>query len=86
MNKTIAEHMKDIMIEQGFNIVWYGDPLLLHECANRSRLKERSNSQRGNHPLNVITKVLNGLEKSDLFDKYYIKHLGKQCRAFKLKS
>jgi hypothetical protein len=84
MSKTIANHMKEIMIEQNMPIVWYGDILQLHECANRSGLKSRSKSPRGNHPLNIITKVLNALDKSSLFEKQYIRHLGRLCRAFKL--
>ena len=85
--KTIAEHMADIMNEEGQEIVWYGDLDILHECADRAGSKDRVrvNSRRNTHPMTLMQKVLAGLDRSDLFEKSYIKHIGRPARAYRLK-
>lgn len=85
MKKTIAEHMKDILIEKERDAVSYGDLNEIHECAERSGMKDRNKSTYGSHPLNIINKVLNALERSDLFKKRYIKFFGRHARCFVLK-
>lgn len=83
MKKTIAEHMKDILIEQGIEVVWYGSLENIHECAKRAGMYEKS--YKGNlHPLSINNKILSGLDRSELFEKMYIKHIGRPARAFKL--
>ncbi len=83
MKKTIAENMYDIMIEQEFEIVWYGNLDIIEECARRSNIISK-------HPKLTIVRVLNGLEKSDLFIKGYIKAdfdgRNRRYRSFKLKT
>ena len=85
MTYTIAEHMRDILIENDINTVWYGCPDEIHECARRSGMYERVKGKFGNHPLNINSKVLSALSRSDLFDEYRIKHIGRPSRAFRLK-
>ena len=83
MKKNIAEHMRDIMLEKGINIVWYGGLDEIHECARRVGMYE--DSYKGNtHPLAVNRKILAALDRSNLFQKVYIKHIGRPARAFKL--
>lgn len=83
--KTIAENMRDILIERGYNSVAYGDLDDIHECAERSGMYERIKSKRGGHPLNTINKVLNGLERSEIFEKGYTNINGRIVRRFILK-
>ena len=82
---TIAEHMKDILLERGYNSVSYGDLDEIHECANRSGMYDRVKSKRGEHPLNIISKVMSALERSNLFEKGYMKgNNNKNIRFFYL--
>ncbi len=84
--KTIAEHMRDILLEKGYESVSYGDLDEIHECAERSGMYDRVKNKRGSHPLNIINKVLNGLEKSELFEKgYKTGNGGRDIRWFTLK-
>lgn len=90
--KTIAEHMKDILFENkqrwsldGQMSIWFGDIEQIHECAKRAGMYEKAKVQHGTHPLNIIHKVLNGLERSDLFEKRYMKWENKNVRRFVLK-
>ena len=78
--------MKDILIERGNISVSYGDLDDLHDCAERSGMYERAKNKRGRHPLNIVNKVLNGLEKSKLFEKVYdAGNNGRKIRTFILK-
>ena len=85
--KTIAEHMVDIMNEEGIDIIGYGDLDLLHECADRSGVhnRVRINKRENTHPLTVMQKVLAGLDRSSMFEKTYIKYIGRPARGFRLK-
>jgi len=87
MKKTIAEHMADILREENMRAVWFGDIVQIHECAVRAGIYERVRGQHGDRPLRVIQKVLNALERSDLFEKGYIRFDGNKapCRSFKLR-
>ncbi len=82
MKKTIAENMFEIMVEKDIDIVWYGDLTTIEECAFKSKIKSK-------HPKITINKILNGLEKSVLFEKGYIKAdfngTNRQYRSFKIK-
>jgi hypothetical protein len=80
--KTVAEHMADILREQGRSSVWYGDLDEIHECARRSGMYDRSGCT---HPLAINNRVLSGLDKSPLFTKAYIKHIGRPARSFTLR-
>lgn len=79
--KTIAEHMKDILIENNTNIVWYGDLEYIEECATRSGMRERDGNK---HPLAINNRILSALDRSSLFTKSYIKHIGRPSRCFRL--
>jgi len=83
VKKTIAEHMADILREHDRDTVWYGDLDEIHECARRAGMYNRS---RNTHPLAVNNRVLSGLEKSQLFSKGYIKHVGRPARCFTLQT
>lgn len=80
---SIAQVLKEVMIETNTPVVWYGDPDILHVVANRSGIYDRS---KDHHPLSIFQRVLNAAERSHLFDKGYIKHAGRQYRSFQLKS
>jgi hypothetical protein len=82
MKKSIAENMADVLIESNRDSVWYGDLDEIHACARRSGMYDRPGNT---HPLAINKRVLSALDKSDLFDKGYIKHLGRPARHFKLK-
>ncbi|QWU14272.1 hypothetical protein SAMN04487895_101569 [Paenibacillus sophorae] len=82
MKKTIAEHMYDILIENGRNSVWYGDLDEIHECANRAGMYDKHGDH---HPLKINNRVLSALDKSDLFTKGYIKHIGRPARHYTIK-
>ncbi|QVK19681.1 hypothetical protein KHQ81_15655 (plasmid) [Mycoplasmatota bacterium] len=81
MKKTIAQNMADLMKKKKVRIVWLGDPDLVGECAKISNMKK-------DHPLKLIYRVLNALDKSPLFSKGYIysDHEGRNIkyRSFKL--
>mgnify|MGYP004595069787 CR=1 FL=1 len=63
--QTIAETMYYLMQEQDLQYVWMGDLHLLEECAQHCHLKKK-------HPANMLQSVLNGLDRSDLFQKGYL--------------
>lgn len=68
MKKTIAEHMRDILIERDIENVWYGSLDEIHECAERVGMYKES-YKGDTHPLSINNKILSGLERSDLFEK-----------------
>ncbi|WP_159641643.1 hypothetical protein [Erysipelothrix anatis] len=87
--KTIGEHMRDILLEgakeinyKGTLVAGYGTPDEIHECARRSGMYDKVKGDKGSHPLNINNKVLMGLERSPLFKKSYIKHIGRPARAY----
>jgi len=63
--KSIAEHMADILKENGYKYVWKGDIDLIEECADRAQMKTL-------HPLRRINNVLAALDRSSLFEKKYL--------------
>ena len=77
--KTIADYMVDILNENGLGGVGSGDCSLLDECARRAKV-----SPRISHPLNRHHCVLNGLDRSPRFKKFYIRHNGRLIRNFRL--
>ena len=66
--KTIAEHMRDMMIEDGVSAVMWGDGVLV-TCAYRAGCQP-------GHPLNKMVQVLDALERTksgrELFVKGYV--------------
>ncbi len=80
---TIAENMFILMCKKNTDHVWMGDIHLIEECAKLSNIQK-------NHPQKVIQAVLNGLEKSELFEKGYLftEYNGKKrkFRCFSIKS
>ena len=85
--KTIADHMVDILNETGFTTVWMGSIDLIHDCADRANVTK-------DHPLKTINSVLNALDRSNKFEKGYIRATAltgttdRTCkyRSFKLKT
>lgn len=73
--------MADILRENNSAMVWYGSLDYIHECARRSGMY---NGEFSEHPLNIIQKVLAGLDRSELFKKGYIKHIGRPARCYRL--
>lgn len=67
--QTIAEHMRDVLIDNECNSVMWGDCRLLDECADRATHTTLMEA----HPLDRHIRVLNSLERSNLFEKFYIK-------------
>ena len=65
MNNRIADQMKQILLENDRISVWYGDTYIIEECAFRAGIKKQ-------HPLNTIQRILNALDRSDMFKKGYI--------------
>lgn len=70
-------HMADFSL-------WVGDPSSLHEIADLSGVRNRCRVKQGSHPLNVIDKVLAGIERDERFEKGYIRGL-RRSRIFTLK-
>ena len=69
--KTIAEHMKDVLIKNDCDSVMWGDCHNLDECANECK---HTNLMKL-HPLTRHQRIFNALEKSKLFKKKVV--LGK---------
>jgi hypothetical protein len=65
MKKTIAQHAKEYLVENGHNGVMWGDTWLLDAIADRCIHTNLTIL----HPLNRHTRILNALEKSSLFEK-----------------
>lgn len=92
MNKrTIAEHMRDVLIENDCEGVMWGDCGLLDECADRATHTTLMKA----HALDRHQRILNALDRSPLFEKFYIKlpircfpksgWMERPCRSFLLK-
>lgn len=83
--KTIAEHAKDVLSENGVNGVMYGDSHLLEDIASRAGVRTKVK-----HPLNRWKAVLAGLERSPDFEKFYVTihtthNRPRAVRSFRLK-
>lgn len=78
MKKTIAEHMVDILNEEGEYDVDIRRPWLWVECFERSGMKYSRNSVKNG------ARVMDALEKSPYFEKRYIRYANK-VRWFILK-
>lgn len=76
--KTIAEHMQDILNENNEYEVDIGRPWLWTECFERAKMSSSKGSKRLGY------RVMDALEKSNMFDKSYIKYQ-KTVRVFTLK-
>jgi len=59
--KTLAEHLRDEMIERGCEQVWSGDPDLCADAYKRS-------GGTVFHPLNRIKSVIDAARRSPLFE------------------
>lgn len=76
--KTIAEHMRDVLIEtdsgdgKGKYSVMYGDVYNLDECAMRCKHTNLMEL----HPLDRHQRILNALERSKLFRKFLVRITG----------
>lgn len=81
---TIAECLRDEMLERGEAVIWSGDPDLCLAAYKRS-------SGTRSHPLNRIKSVIDAVRRSPLFDQdgYIRSHddIGRQILipAFKLR-
>ncbi|WP_337591084.1 hypothetical protein [Vescimonas sp.] len=82
MKYQIALTMKEIMLKNGRNTVWYGDLELIEECAELSGVKIQ-------HPKKTIKYILDNLDRSPCFTKGYIiadiDGSKRRYRCFKLK-
>lgn len=89
--QSIAKHMQDVLIENGCEGVMWGDRILLDECADRATHTTLMET----HPLDRHQRILNALEHSALFEKFYIKlpvryfpksgWMERPCRLFRLR-
>lgn len=82
--KTIAEHARDFLLENGLIAASWGDYTALDAIADRAGIKD-------NHPLLRWKLVLAGLERAPhLFRKYYIEtnvfhdYRSRRVRSFRL--
>lgn len=66
MKKTVAEIMRDVLIEGGYEQVGYGDCGLLDECARRSV----HTNLRSLHPLTRHKRILDACAKSPLYNAF----------------
>ena len=67
--KTIADHMVDVLTERKIKVIGWGDFGLLDECASRcthTALMKTDIDARHQ-------RILNALEISNRFEKYYVK-------------
>lgn len=85
-HKTIAQYAKEYLLANGHNGVMWGDcwnlDAIADLCTHTNLTKQ--------HPLNRHTRILNALEKSDLFEKKVVigkpGYRGNQAsRVFKIK-
>lgn len=78
---TLADVAVQVMTERGQYLIWYGDPDMSHEIAERFYGKDR----KSRHPLNVTAGVIQSCAKSKLFKKSgYIEHLGKHYPVYEI--
>lgn len=68
MPKTIAENMKDVLIETDNPSVMWGDCGLLDMCAKRCKHTNLMSL----HPMERHSRILTALENSSLFKKRYV--------------
>ena len=74
MKYQIALTMKEIMLKNGRNTVWYGDLELIEECAELSGVKIQ-------HPQKTIKYILDNLDRSPCFTKVLSRFMRKiVCR------
>ena len=80
--KTIAEHMRDVLVERGFDSVIWGDVGPVSQAITRAGVK-------AGHPLDRHQRVINALERSPLFEKRLVHAMDSRgrrrvVRGFKL--
>jgi len=66
---TIAEHMRSVLLETDNAAVMWGDVHLLDECADRC---DHTTLMKA-HPLDRHKRILDALDRSSLFEKYYVR-------------
>lgn len=72
MRKTIAEHMRDVLLENECDGVMFGDTRLLDQCAQRCTHTNLMDK----HPMLRHTRILTACENSELFVKRYYRPRG----------
>lgn len=72
MRKTIAEHMRDVILENDCDGVMFGDVRLLDQCARRCIHTNLMDL----HPMERHSRILSACEKSALFKKRYYRPRG----------
>ena len=60
MKKTLAQHLADVMSEQGEEQIWVGNPNPLHDAYKRS-------GGRVVHPVDRMKSVIDAARRSSLF-------------------
>ena len=73
MRKTIAEYMKDTLIDTDNKAVMFGDTGLLDACARKCKHTNLMTL----HPMLRHSRILTACERSGLFDKLFILINGK---------
>lgn len=68
-----------VMEEMGCSLVWYGNPNLLHEIADRAGFQ-------GHHPLNRTAAVVRVIAQSPKFEHSgFIRHLGRRYNTYRIR-
>lgn len=78
MSKSIAEHMRDVLNENGEEHVDIGRSWLWAECFERAGMISNKGSERLGY------RVMDALDKSEMFEKSYINY-NRKVRMFTLK-
>lgn len=68
MKKTIAEYMRDTLVETDNKAVMFGDVRLLDACAQKCSHTNLMSL----HPMLRHSRILTACERSGLFDKFFI--------------
>ena len=75
----VDEAAAQVVRERGARAVWYGNPDLLHDIADRAGIAH-------SHPLNTISTVLSQVARSPLFARAgRIEHMGRRYPVYELR-
>lgn len=75
--QTTPQIALEVMRERGCSVLWYGNPDLLHEIADRAGFKR-------SHPLNRTAAVVRVVGQSDEFKASgFIRHLGRRYPCYR---
>ena len=84
--KTIAQHAVDVLTENDLQSVMFGDAGLLDEIFRRAHMVIRSSRYVvADHPLERWRRVLNALDRSNLFKKTFARTNHGLVRVFTIR-